>query len=135
MKKAGLAGLVIIVILSVIRCKDSVSTAKMEAGKKVYDTNCMGCHMDNGMGVPRMNPQLVNSPYVMGNANSLTELVLKGLEFFGNADRNYNNLMAPFNALPDDQIADVITYIRNKYANTGDEISAEDVKNVRAKLK
>ena len=135
MKKAGLAGLVIIVILSVIRCKDSVSTAKMEAGKKVYDTNCMGCHMDNGMGVPRMNPQLVNSPYVMGNANSLTELVLKGSEFFGNADRNYNNLMAPFSALPDDQIADVITYIRNKYANTGDEISAEDVKNVRAKLK
>ena len=135
MKKAGLTALVIIVMLSIIRCKDSVSTAKMEAGKKVYDTNCMGCHMDNGMGVPRMNPQLVNSPYVMGNANGLIELVLKGSEFFGNADRNYNNLMASFSRLTDDQIADVITYIRNKYANTRDEISAEDVKNVRAKLK
>ena len=135
MKKAGLTALVIIIMLSIIRCKDSVSTAKMEAGKKVYDTNCMGCHMDNGMGVPRMNPQLVNSPYVMGNPNGLIELVLKGSEFFGNADRNYNNLMASFSRLTDDQIADVITYIRNKYANTRDEISAEDVKNVRAKLK
>jgi len=135
MKKVGSTALVVIVMLSIIRCKDSVSRAKMEAGKKVYDTNCMGCHMDNGMGVPRMNPQLVNSPSVMGNANGLIELVLKGSEFFGNADRNYNNLMAPFRALTDDQIAEVITYIRNKYANTGDEISAEDVKNVRAKLK
>jgi mono/diheme cytochrome c family protein len=135
MKKAGLTALVIIVMLSIIGCKDSVSTEKMEAGKKVYDTNCMGCHMDNGMGVPRMNPKLVNSPYVMGNANGLIELVLKGSEFFGNADRNYNNLMASFSRLTDDQIADVITYIRNKYANTGDEISADDVKNVRAKLK
>src|SRR5688572_11269972 len=135
MKKAGLTAMVIIVMLLIIRCTNSVSTAKMEEGKKVYDTNCMGCHMENGMGVPRMNPPLVNSPYVMGNANSLIELVLKGSEFFGNADRNYNNLMASFSALTDEQIADLITYIRNNYADTGDEISAGDVKNVRAKLK
>ena len=79
----------------------------MEEGKKVYDTNCLGCHMENGMGVPRMNPPLVNSPYVMGNPNSLIELVLQGSEFFGNAERNYNNLMAPFSALTDEQIADL----------------------------
>ena len=127
--------MVVIVLLLIIRCSNSVSTAKMEEGKRVYDTNCMGCHMENGMGVPRMNPPLVNSPYVMGNANSLIELVLKGSEFFGNADRNYNNLMASFSALTDEQIADLITYIRNNYADTGDEISAGDVKNVRAKLK
>jgi len=135
MKKAGSTAVVIMLMLSIIRCKDSISTAKMEAGKKVYDTNCMGCHMDNGMGVPRMNPPLVNSPYVMGNANSLVELVLKGSEFFGTADRNYNNLMASFSALTDVQIADLITYIRNTYANNSDEISADDVKKVRAKLK
>jgi mono/diheme cytochrome c family protein len=124
-----------ILVLFFTGCKSGVSTAKMEAGKKVYDINCMGCHMANGKGVPRMNPPLVNSPYVMGHAPSLIELVLKGSEFFGNADRGYNNLMAPFRALSDEQIADVTTYIRNTFGKTGDEINAADVKQVREKIK
>ncbi len=133
--KNGGGAFIAILVLFFAGCKSSVSTAKMEAGKKVYDTNCMGCHMANGKGVPRMNPPLVNSPYVMGHVPSLIELVLKGSEFFGNADRDYNNLMAPFRALTDEQIADVTTYIRNTYGKTGDEINAEDVKEVRQKLK
>ena len=134
MKKAVGAFFVILVLFS-NACKNSVSSAKMDAGKKVYDTNCMGCHMANGKGVPRMNPALVNSPYVMGHAPSLIELVLKGSEFFGKADRGFNNLMAPFSALTDEQIANLTTYIRNTYAKTGDEINAEDVKEVREKIK
>ena len=133
--KIGGSAFIATIVLFFTGCKSSVSTAKLEAGKKVYDTNCMGCHMANGKGVPRMNPPLVNSPYVMGHAPSLIELVLKGSEFFGNADRDYNNLMAPFSALTDAQIADVTTYIRNTYGKTGDEINAEDVKEVRQKLK
>jgi len=134
MKKEGGAFLIILVLFF-CGCKSNVSKAKMEAGKKVYDTNCMGCHMANGKGVPRINPPLVNSPYVMGHAPSLIELVLNGSEFFGKADRGYNNLMAPFSALSDEQIAEVTTYIRNTYANTGDEINAGDVKEVREKIK
>ena len=135
MRKAGSLAIAVMIVGCINGCKSNVSKLKMEEGKKVYVTNCLGCHMENGMGVPRMNPALVNSPYVMGNAGALIELVLKGSEFFGTADRNYNNLMAPFNALPDDQVANVVTYIRNTYANTGDEITADEVKNVRAKIK
>jgi mono/diheme cytochrome c family protein len=91
--------------------------------------------MDNGMGVPRMNPPLVKSPYVMGHPNGLIELVLKGSSFFGNTKRGYNNEMASFHSLTDAQIADLLTYIRNEYAKTGDEISAEEVKKVRESLK
>jgi mono/diheme cytochrome c family protein len=134
MKKVG-GAVIVMLMLTMTECKSSVSTAKMEAGKKVYDTNCTGCHMTNGKGVPRMNPPLVNSPYVMGHAPSLIELILKGSEFFGKADRDYNNLMAPFSSLTDEQVADVITYIRNTYADTGDEINAGEVKQVREKIK
>jgi mono/diheme cytochrome c family protein len=133
--KTGSVVIIMMVIVFIASCKSSVSAAKMEEGKKVYDTNCQGCHMENGMGVPRMNPALVNSPYVMGHPNSLIELVLRGSEFFGTAKRSYNNQMASFHALTDDQIASLLTYIRNNYAKTGDEISADDVKNVRTKLK
>jgi mono/diheme cytochrome c family protein len=132
--KNGLVVINIALMIIVAGCKASVSTAKMEDGKKVYATNCLGCHMDNGMGVPRMNPPLVNSPYVMGHPNSLIELVLRGSEFFGPTKRTYNNQMASFHALSDTEIANLLTYIRNTYAKTGDEIKDEDVKNIRAKL-
>ena len=127
----------VILIVSFLfsNCKSSVSSEKMEEGRKVYATNCLGCHMDNGMGVPRMNPPLVNSPYVMGHPNSLIELVLRGSEFFGATKRSYNNQMASFHALTDTEIANLLTYIRNNYAKTGDEIGAEEVKSVRSKLK
>jgi len=129
--------LIVIVLIGLLiaSCKRGVSAARLEEGKKVYDVNCRGCHMDNGMGVPRMNPPLVNSPYVMGHPNGLIELVLKGSSFFGNTKRGYNNEMASFHSLSDDQIADMLTYIRNTYAKTGDEISAEDVKKTRNSLK
>ena len=135
MKKHGLVIVIVMVSFLLSNCKGSVSTAKMEEGRKVYNTNCLGCHMDNGMGVPRMNPPLVNSPYVMGHPNSLIELVLRGSEFFGTTKRGYNNQMASFHALTDTEIANLLTYIRNNYAKTGDEISAEEVGNVRSKLK
>lgn len=133
--KRGLVVITIALVTLVVGCKNPVSDAKMEEGKKVYTVNCLGCHMDNGKGVPRMNPSLVNSPYVMGHPNSLIELVLRGSEFFGATKRSYNNQMASFHALSDTEIADLLTYIRNTYAKTGDEISANEVKNVREKLK
>ena len=135
MKKTELVIIIFVVNFFTINCKNAVPAAKMEEGKKIYNTNCLGCHMENGMGVPRMNPALVNSPYVMGHPNGLIELVLRGSEFFGTAKRSYNNQMASFHALSDTDIANLLTYIRNTYAKTGDEISMDDVKNIRAKLK
>ena len=121
MRTLGLILTIVAIPLWLISCKSSVSASKMEDGKKVYNTNCLGCHMDNGKGVPRMNPPLVNSPYVMGHPKSLIELVLRGSEFFGTAKRTYNNQMASFRALSDEEIANLLTYIRNTYAKTGDE--------------
>lgn len=135
MKKAGLIVIGIVLTFLIIRCSSGVSSKKMEAGKKVYATNCGGCHMENGMGAPRMNPALVNSPYVMGHPASLIELVLRGSDFFGATKRSYNNQMASFHNLKDEEIADVLTYIRNNFAKTDDEINAEDVKKVRSNLK
>ena len=135
MKKQGLLIVMMMMSILLFNCKSSVSSVKIEEGRKVYFANCLGCHMDNGTGVPRMNPPLVNSPYVMGHPNSLIELVLRGSEFFGATKRSYNNQMASFRALSDTEIANLLTYVRNNYAKTGDEISAEEVKSVRSTLK
>ena len=134
MSKAIVVVLILFAVASISNCKSGPSTASMEEGKKVYVNNCLGCHMEDGKGVPRMNPPLVNSAYVMGDAGNLINLVLLGSDFFGNSKRGFNNQMASFRSLSDQQIADLLTYVRNTYAATGDEIKQEQVKNARAKL-
>jgi mono/diheme cytochrome c family protein len=50
-------------------------------------------------------------------------------------DETYNNTMAPHPELTDQQIADVLTYIRNSWTNKASAVSATEVKLVRAKIK
>ena len=51
----------------------------------------------------------------------------------------YNNVMAPPGippgSLTDQQIADVLTYIRNDWGNSASSVSPEEVASVRAKIK
>ena len=45
--------------------------------------------------------------------------------------KTYNNSMPELSALSDDQIADVLTYVRNSFGNSGDVVSMEEVRKVR----
>ena len=45
----------------------------------------------------------------------------------------YHNVMAPTRFLTDQQIADVLTYVRNSFGNKAKAITAAEVKAVRAK--
>jgi nitrite reductase (NO-forming) len=42
--------------------------------------------------------------------------------------------MIPLNHLPDDQIANVLTYVQNSWGNSGDVVTAEQVRRIRAEL-
>jgi mono/diheme cytochrome c family protein len=108
----------------------------MQRGKKVYDTYCLACHQVDGAGVPRMNPPLIKTPYVMGDKKRLISVILKGLneevEINGEV---YDNPMPPQPQLNDQQIADVLTYVRNSFGNKGAAITVAEVKAERVKLK
>lgn len=108
----------------------------MEAGKKVYETYCLVCHQQDGTGVPRMNPPLVKTSFVLGNKKKLIDVVLKGMneetEIEGNV---YSNVMAPHDFLTDQDIADVLTYVRNSFGNKASMVTAAEVKAERAKIK
>lgn len=108
----------------------------MARGKLVYDRYCLTCHQADGGGVPRMNPPITNTEYVLGNKQRLIGIVLNGLnvplEING---EEYENPMASHAFLKDQQIADVLTYIRNSFGNKASAVTVAEVKSARAKNK
>lgn len=111
--------------------------ASIERGKLVYEQYCLACHQVDGSGVPHLNPPLIQTSYVLGDPTTLVNIVLKGLneeiEINGNY---YSNPMPPLGeVLKDEEIADVLTYVRNSFGNKAGPITVKQVKDIRAKEK
>jgi len=106
--------------------------AELFAGKYVYDTYCVQCHMSNGKGAPGMNPPLAGVDFVTGDKKRLIGIVLIGLsEPTVIKGETYNNAMPAHNFLSDQQIADVLTYIRKTFGNSADAVKPEEVAKAR----
>jgi glucose/arabinose dehydrogenase/mono/diheme cytochrome c family protein len=104
------------------------------AGKRVYDKFCVQCHMSNGKGAPGMNPPLAGVNIVTGDKKQVINVILKGLsEPMVINGETYNNAMPSHAFLNDQQIADVLTYIRNTFGNSAEAIKPEEVKAARLK--
>lgn len=106
---------------------------RMEAGERLYKSNCMACHMDHGKGIAGTFPPLVNSDYLKARPDKGIGIILDGLK--GEITVNgttYNNIM-PAVSLSDDQVASILTYIHNEFDNGGGLIKAADVKAYRDK--
>jgi len=96
-------------------------------GEKVYAANCVACHQATGMGVPGAFPALSGSKVVTGPKEAQINVVLNGVAKGGKP-----TAMASFKQLSDADIAAVITYTRNSWANkTGEAISPADVRALR----
>src|SRR5882724_6643828 len=107
--------------------------ASLDRGKEVYLQQCLACHQADAGGVPNMNPPLIKTKWILGDKTTLVQVVLKGMtgEIEVNGD-SYHNVMAPHSELSDQQIADVLTYIRNNFGNKAKAITASEVKAIRA---
>ncbi len=105
-------------------------------GEKLYQLYCLTCHQKSGNGVPHMNPPLVKTSYVEGDKKKLITWVLKGsTENIPIDGKAYSNNMPAQNYLKDQQIADVLTYVRSSFGNSGDVVTPGDVKEIRAAIK
>jgi mono/diheme cytochrome c family protein len=106
----------------------------IERGNKVYINTCLPCHQINGSGVPGMNPPLKKTEWVLGDKKKLVSVVLKGLdeEIEVNGE-TYSNTMPSFANLSDQEIADVLTYVRNSFGNKASQVTESEVKKVRGK--
>jgi len=104
---------------------------RMVRGKTLFETNCAACHQINGEGLPPVFPPVANSDYLMAQEDKGIGIILHGLsgEITVNGVK-YDNVM-PSMQLGDDEIASILTYIRNSWNNKGDLVTAQEVNNVR----
>lgn len=114
--------------------------AALERGKKLYDTPglCATCHQASGAGLPPAFPPLSGSEWVTGPKENLVKIVKYGL--MGEievAGTKYNGLMPPGlnmgKPLTNEEIADVLTYVRHQYGDGASAVSAEEVEELLTK--
>ena len=109
---------------------------QMEKGKGVFMQTCFVCHQPEGQGIPGQIPPLAKSDYFskMSNAEAIHQVLAGATGEVTVNGKKYNGTMTPLNYLSDDQIANVLTYVRNSFGNEGAAVSADEVKNVRGTM-
>ena len=98
-------------------------------GEEVYEKHCQDCHGKSGQGVPKVYPPLAGNRNVTMSSplNTIRSVLYGGYPpvTTGNP-RPYG--MPPFQHLiQDNEIASVVSYIRNAWGNLGSLVSSEDV--------
>ena len=105
--------------------------ASVARGKEVYTTQCMTCHMEQGEGIEGTFPPLAKSDYLMADKKRSITQILHGLS--GEIKVNgtiYNGEMAALE-LTDQELSDVLNYVRNSWGNKGEAVTPEEVKKLR----
>ncbi len=105
--------------------------ASIVRGQDVYVANCASCHMEMGEGIEDVYPPLAKSDYMMADKKRSIRQVLKGVT--GEMKVNgkvYNGEMLGFE-LSDQEVSDVLNYVRNSFGNKGEAVTPAEVKGSR----
>ncbi|HEX3080665.1 MAG TPA: cytochrome c [Puia sp.] len=106
----------------------------MDSGKVVYSNQCLSCHQANGEGIPGINPPL-NGKGVTGDKTKLIGIIIHGQDTHEELNgKKYQQSMPANSTIKDQEVADVLTYIRNSFGNKASSVKATDVKSARKKL-
>ncbi len=112
-----------------------------QLGAQIYqrESHCATCHLPHGKGNGNIYPTLVNSAWVNGDEDRLIKATLHGL--WGkmtvngktyDPSRGVPPMTAFRNLLNDEELAAVLTFVRNTWGNRSAPVSAASVKRVRA---
>lgn len=102
-------------------------------GAALYVDNCAACHRTDGVDYKRAFPSLKGNPVVQtDDATSLIHIILTGSTTPAVKNAVSNLTMPSFGwRLDDQQVADVVNFIRTSWGNHASPVSASDVAKVR----
>ena len=135
LKFLALAALVTTAGVAAETAKPAAPTADtMKRGQAVYSRTCIACHQPTGMGIPPVFPPLAGSEWVAMDASVAVRNIVQGMVGPVTVKgATYNGMMPPVAGVTDKDIADVITYVRNSFGNSGAEVTEAEVKAIKAK--
>jgi mono/diheme cytochrome c family protein len=104
----------------------------MELGAEIYNA-CMQCHQADGKGVAGSFPPLAGNAHITGDKHRLAAILLNGLqgELVVNGNTYNSQMPAWKDNFNDEEIAAVLTFIRNSFGNKAEPVSKEIVAEVR----
>lgn len=103
-------------------------------GRAVYENVCALCHNPDGAGKPNQAPALAGSEWVVGSIPRLIRIPLHGLTGPITVKGEAWNLAMPAMGatLSDEDLAAVLSYMRQSWGNKASEVTAEQIKAVKA---
>lgn len=110
------------------------ATDLVAVGEQKYQQICASCHQANGQGIEGNFPPLAGSEWVVGQPEVPIAIVLHGLQGEVKVKgATYNGAMQPWGMMGDEDIAAVLTYVRQAWGNSASAITPAQVKAVRDK--
>lgn len=108
----------------------------MTAGAAIYKDACAACHRDNGAGEARLFPRLAGSAIVQSDdPATLGRIVLEGSRAVATNSAPTAPAMPAFGwRLDNDQVAAVLTYIRNTWGNAAPAVTGAAIARQRTTL-
>ena len=119
-----------------IHAQDAALETQKQAGQQTYMMVCFACHQPTGLGLLGMFPPLANSDWITTKKpDRLIRVALHGLT--GPITINGKPFPTPAPIMPaqgmltDEQVANVLTYIRNTFGNVASAVSPSEVTAIR----
>ena len=130
--KAGSERTVISAVATAAASGRVTKAEQVAAGKSLFAGTCSVCHQTSGQGLEGVFPPLATSEFLMSDLKRAIGIVLNGLT--GPVTVNgkaFNSVMPPMSQLNDDEIANILTYVRNTWGNEDRAVGADEVAEVR----
>lgn len=118
----------VISIVTVMIINNSKKNYYLTRGKKSYEKHCANCHGKNGEGLQLLIPPLTDPKWTQND--SIVCIIRYGLD--GIIDVNgiaYSGRMTGNLTIEEDEIADVVSYIRHEIVHQPKKMTVGDVNN------
>jgi mono/diheme cytochrome c family protein len=127
---------VVALLVSALAVGETPAPASAPSGQQLYGRHCLSCHQADGYGVPNMQPAIAGGTWVKGDPKALALFVMTG--GFDSAQRkedaSSHNVMPPFRQLSDQDLAQILTFIREKFGGGAPPVTPAVIAEARASL-
>lgn len=105
---------------------------RFKQGQVLFESNCSACHQSTGLGLPGAIPPLAKSDFLMSREDKGIGILLHGIDHEPiTVNGNHFDGVMPRLSLSDDQIADILSYVRNSWGNKSPVVQEKEVKKTR----